>query len=60
MDTNIYDTTTAYQKAEALECAIAILERWTELQPLTDPLKKERERLVRNADRWGLGEFHYS
>ena len=53
METNIYDTITAYQKAEALECAIAILERWTELQPLIDPLKRERERLVRNADRGG-------
>ena len=56
MDTNtIYDAITLHQEAEALECAIAILERWTELQPLTDPLKKERERLVRNADRGRVG-----
>ena len=55
MEANVYDTITIHQKAEALECAIAILERWTELQPLTDPLKKERERLVRNADRGRLG-----
>lgn len=49
VDSTFYDTITLHQKAEALECAITILERWRELQVLTDPLKKEHDRLVREA-----------
>lgn len=51
MEANVYDTITIHQKAEALECAIAILERWTELEALTDPLRKEHGRLLREAEK---------
>ena len=53
METNFYEAVTLYQKAEALECAIAALERWNDLQPFSDPLKKEYERIVREAARYG-------
>lgn len=50
MDTNtIYDAITLHQEAEALECAISILERWRELEVLTEPLRKEHRRIVQAA-----------
>ena len=55
VDSTYYGAITLHQKAEALECAIAILERWRELQVLTDPLRKEWRRVVQEAEKLGAG-----
>lgn len=46
LDSTFYDTVTALQKVEALENAAAILEKWTELAPLAEPLHRARRALL--------------
>lgn len=55
VDSSFYEAVTLHQKAEALECAIAILERWREFQVLTDPLRKEWRRTVKEAEKMEAG-----
>lgn len=42
----IYEALTDAQQDEALEACEAILSRWTELQPLTEPLKRKRREIT--------------
>lgn len=42
----IYEAITDAQQAEALEACEAILGRWTELQPLTEPLRRKRREIT--------------
>lgn len=51
MEDAYHDSITEYQKAEALECAISILERWRDLDELAEPLRTEHRRLIRKAGR---------
>lgn len=46
LDSTFHDTVTAYQQAEALENAAAILEKWADLAHLADPLHKARRVLL--------------
>lgn len=46
LDSKFHETVTAYQEAEALSCAIAILTQWRDLAPLAEPLKKTQQELL--------------
>lgn len=57
LDSTFYDTVTALQKVEALENAAAILEKWTDLAPLAEPLHKAR-RVLLASDMLQIHEVH--
>lgn len=46
-----HDEITRYQMSEALDAAITILSRWTDLESLTVPLKEMRDRLTGETSR---------
>lgn len=46
LDSTFYDTVTRYQQAEALENAAAILEKWTDLAHLAEPIHRVRRALL--------------
>ena len=46
MQDAIYEALTGAQQAEALEACEAILGRWTELAPLTEPLRRKRAEIT--------------
>ena len=54
LDSTFYDTVTTLQKVEALENAAAILEKWTDLAPLAEPLHKAQRALLAS----GIQQIH--
>lgn len=49
LDSMFHETVTVYQQAEALSCAIAILEQWRDLEELAKPLKVKQKELIEHA-----------
>lgn len=45
------EAVTLYQEAEAISCAITLLDRWRDLGVLTDALREARREIVSKAEK---------